>query len=270
MASSRSSALMPLLLALSGILPLHACDKRNDPFAGLKEEWFPPSPGEVARDAFNVYDPDKRRNSVAMLSASKFGGEEPYVRTYRLLADDPDATVRAASVHALGLHGSVQDVTLLVRRLSDEASFVRWEAASALQKIHSAEEAVAPLLKALREDTDPDVRQAVCYALGQYPEIRVFTALLAALDDPQYSVAMAAGVSLSTLTGQDLGVAGPDWLAWSQQNEGKLFDQQRTYTWQPFNKPRSILDKAQFWKKHQPKPAQAPKGQDDRVSTSSS
>lgn len=120
-------------------------DSWLSPIAG---QFLPPSPGQLARDAFNVYDPDKRRNSIALLSTASFGGEEPYLRMYRLILDDPDASVRAACIRALGLHGHREDVLRIVPYLEDATGFVRWESALALQKLHHPE-AVGPLIKAL-------------------------------------------------------------------------------------------------------------------------
>lgn len=240
---------------------LGACTGQNNPIKEMMSEFSPPTPGEVARDAFNVYDADKRRNSVAMLSASPFGGEEPYLRLYRLLVDDPDATVRAACAKALGLHGSVEDVPLLLRRLGDDVAFVRWEAAVALQRVHS-EDAVMPLMDSATKDPDADVRQAAALALGQYATPAVFGALVRALDDPDFSVAASARRSLCTLTGQDFGMDATNWLEWARQNDGRLFAHQQQYVWHPFEKPRGVLDKAQFWKKHQPVSPQVPRGLD--------
>ncbi len=84
-----------------------------------------PTPGEMARQMFNLYDPDKRREAVNRLSAAPYGGKDPYLKGYRLLIDDPDPTVRAACATALGLHGDVEDADRLILRLQDEATFVR-------------------------------------------------------------------------------------------------------------------------------------------------
>jgi len=208
----------------------------------------PPTPSEAARDAFNVYDADKRRSSVALLSNAPFGGEPPYVRVYRLLSTDVDPTVRGASVRALGLHGTTDDIPRLIVALGDEVTFVRWEAAKALQKIHSPA-AIDPLLTALRDDADNDVRMAAATALAQYPRPQVFQALVAALDDTNFSVAMAASKSLESLTGQELGSDPRDWQAFGDQNPGSLFDEGQAYTWQPFERKRGVVDRTlMFWK----------------------
>lgn len=240
-----SGAVVCVLAALSGC----SGDPEATILSDVLEPIMPPTPGEAARDAFNIYDADVRRRSVALISASPFAGEAPYVRMYRLLMDDPDPTVRAAALAALGRHGGVEDVPIMIQHLTHEASFVRWEAAKALQKIH-APEAVRPLIAALRDDEDLDVRLAAAMALGQYRERAVFDALVGALNDRDFGVRKAAARSLATLTGQDMGTDGTRWLAWADQKpEEAIFADARPYTWQPYVKPRGVFDRMQFWKK---------------------
>jgi hypothetical protein len=220
---------------------------------------IPPSPSEVARQAFNVHDPDIRRRSVAMLSAADFGGEPPYMRLYKLLIDDPDATVRAACVKAIGIHGSVEDAKLITDHVTDEDTFVRWEAAQALRKIHDPG-VVAQLIRVVQDDEDDDVRMAAADALGQYAQARVYQALVGALDDRSFSVVEAAHRSLATLTGYDFGTEGGLWLMWADKQGDKLFKQQQPYTWQPYTKPRGLLDKAMFWTKPKTVAPRTPRG----------
>ncbi len=238
--------------------------KSNDPqstiLSDLFEPMMPPTPGQAARDAFNVYDADARRKSVALISASGFSAEEPYLRMYRLLMDDPDPTVRAACLAALGRNGSAEDGPVLVDHLGHETNFVRWEAAKALQKVHYPP-AARPLIAAMRDDDDLDVRIAAAMALGQYRERPVYDALVGALGDRDFGVREAAAVSLATLTGEDLGVEGGPWLAWGEgKTPDELFVAARDYTWQPYIKPRGMLDKARFWKKYDPPAPRPPAG----------
>lgn len=226
----------------------------------------PETPGQVARDAFNVYDADVRRESVNKLSATKFGGEAPYLRLYRLLIDDPDPTVRAACCKALGHHGEVQDTKLLIPRLQDEATSVRWEAAKALQKIYDPA-AIDTLSTLLVGDEDADVRQAAATALGQYATISVFNQLVGALDDRSWSVVNASQKSLQTLTGYDFGTSGSDWLIFARKDPQAIFDQRKQYTWMPYVKPRGFWDAIQFWNKKPPAPEpQIPRGMDPLAS----
>ena len=247
----------------------------------LKQE----SPSEIARSAFNVADPDKRRRAMSLFAAAPFGGAEPYLRLYRMMlgsglrgeaamvgSPDPDATVRAAAVKALGIHGTVDDVKIIIPRLDDEVAFVRWEAAKALGRIHSPI-AIRPLLRTVREkrglrggldsggDQDVDVRQACAAALGQYASPAVFDGLVAALDDSDFGVAHAARGSLTTLIGYDMGSEPGDWLLWARKHPGEVFSDQQIYTWQPYKRPPLVLDKLQFWKKPKDVPPRLPTGQ---------
>ena len=174
------------------------------------------------------------------------------------MLDYPDATVRAACVQALGTHGTVEDAELIVARLGDTASFVRWEAARALRKIHNPI-AVGPLIQTLLNDQDIDTRIAAATALGQFPQSRVFQALVGALDDRSYGVVQAAQRSLHQLTGHDLGDDGRAWLNWARQRDGTLFDAQVAYRWHPYVKPRGFVDVIQFWRKPQEVPPRRPK-----------
>ncbi len=221
---------------------------------------FPPPPSEVARDAFNVYDADKRRRSLNLLSTADWGGEEPYLRTYRLLVDDPDPTVRAAALRALGRHGTPEDVPRIIPYLKDKTSFVRWEAATALQKLHH-KDAVDPLIQRLDQEVedDPDVRIAAAKALAQYPDTDVFQALVAALRDNSYGVVREAHRSLVTLTGEDLGEEGAAWLEWAKQRE-QLFKNRRKYTYRPYKPPPSFFDKLAFWNLPEEPSPKRPKG----------
>jgi HEAT repeats len=249
---------------LSGLLaiwavPLPGCGSGLGGDDSILAPLSPPKPGVVARDAFNLSDPDRRRRAIAMLSSASFGGEEMYVRMYRLLIDDPDATVRAACAKALGTHGGVEDAKLLVRRMEDSSDVVRWQCAKGLQRIHNPV-AIAPLTKAMAGDESEDVRMAAAFALGQYAEPGVYNALVAALDDQDYSVVSAARRSLKTLTGYDFGSDGGLWLIWAQRHRGNLFEHRETYVWQPFDKPPTFLDHLQFWKDHSPPQPQQPRG----------
>ncbi len=260
----RSTSAQTLLAAIiiggmAGVLPGCTSSNSGDVFADMIEPLMPPKPSEVARQAFNVYDPDLRRRSVALLSSSHFGHEEPYVRMYRLLIDDQDPTVRAACAHALGLHGTTQDAPTLTALLKDDTGFVRWEAAKALQKIHHLD-AVGPLMQAMANDLDNDVRLAAAAALGQYPTRPVFNALVGALSDHNFGVVQTASASLTLLTGQDLGTDGGPWLDFASANTSDLFVAQRRYTYTPYQAPPGKFSKIKFWDKPEVVEPQQPVG----------
>lgn len=268
----RCRGLLTITLACSLFGGLPGCTGSNnggDIFADLVEPLIPPKPSDVARQAFNVYDPDLRRRSVALLSSSHFGHEEPYVRLYRLLIDDQDPTVRAACAHALGQHGTTEDAATLVALLKDDTGFVRWEAAKALQKIHHPD-AAGPLMQAMSDDEDSDVRLAAAAALGQYPARPVFNALVGALIDRNFGVVQTASQSLALLTGQELGTEGGPWLDFAADHPSTLFSAQRQYTYTPYQKPPSKFSKIKFWDKPEVVEPQPPVGLAPDASTNDS
>jgi hypothetical protein len=254
----------PVLAGALLFAGLAGCDSDRE-FKELKETFVPPTPGEVARDAFSL-DPDARRRSIATLSGAIFGGEQPYVKLYRLMVSpygangEKDATVRAAAVSALGLHGTPDDVPLICDRLTDpkEEPYVKWEAAKALQKLHNPI-AIGPLIAGVKDDQE-DVRMASAYALGQYPDPRVFDELMFLLDDQNFGVVGYANLSLQTLTGQDIEADGVEWLRFQKAHPNNLFEKQRPYKWQPFNKPPGFFRKMKFWDPVKPKGPELPKG----------
>lgn len=262
---------IPLAGLCLGLVLLAGCTGNDDTtvLQDLVGTVAPPTPTEAALDLFDVYDADKRRRAVALISASPFGGETPYLQAYRLLlgqtadgqtiAPDSDPTVRAAALAALGRHGQVSDALLIVQFLNDESSFVRWQSAKALQKIHDPAVVVA-LMDAMAGDEDADVRQASAGALGQYPQPRVFHALIGALSDVNFGVVEASRDSLRQLTGMSFAQDPAVWMSWADENHGDLFTHGKPYRYEPYRKPPSLLDKAKFWSEPKPIEAIAPVG----------
>lgn len=210
--------------------------RSGDPVAPIVAMLKGDSAAQLARDSLNTYDADKRREAVVRLSNADYGGDEPFVRLYRLLLDDPDPMVRAAAVTALGEHAPASDGPLLAAMLEDESAYVRWEAAKALQKVHHPGVAAA-LSAALTKDEDADVRTAAATALGQYADATVFQTLVSALGDRNRGVVRAANESLRTLTGQDLDADAAQWLALSRECGPRLFAERRPYRYRLYSEP---------------------------------
>lgn len=205
-------------------------------------------PIDAAGDLFNVYDPDIRRRAINDLSGAPFGGEDTYVKSYRLLSEDPDPTVRAAAIRALGNHGSIEDVkTVFIPNLEYNDRIVRWEAARALQRYHHPD-AIEPLLRQVRDDDDTDVRVAGIFALGQYPDSSVVQTLIGLLNADDYAVVSQSVKTLRLLTGQQFGDDARVWLAWSK-NKTNLFEARRDYFYKDYSRPRTFTEKLAFWEK---------------------
>ncbi|MEM1446458.1 MAG: HEAT repeat domain-containing protein [Planctomycetota bacterium] len=264
-----------LAITASAGVGLIGCESAN-PFAGaedrsvlvvLAENLGGPTPGQAARQAFDREDPDRRRRAISLLSLAEWGGEDRYLAVYRLILTDPDPTVRAACVAALGRHGDANDAPLISNQLSADEAFLRWEAAKALRQLHNP--VVVPrLIATLQVDEDPDTRMAAAEALGQYPRRDVFDALVSSLTEPEYGIAHAARRSLGTLTGHDAGPEPNDWQSWAalQARPSDLFANARPYTYRQYVKPPGLIDRAQFWRDHDADARQRPAGVDQEES----
>ncbi|MEM6552443.1 MAG: HEAT repeat domain-containing protein [Planctomycetota bacterium] len=245
------------LMLLMGVvlLPMTGCTGRSGyPLVGqIVDVVVTPSPREAVLNAYNTFDPDLRRESIDLLSAAPFGGEEQYLKTYRLIIDDPDPLVTAACLRALGRHGDTRDGPAIIRRLEDESSMVRWAAAEALQRIHLPRTAVQPLITAVNEDESTDVRRAAAVALGQYEQPVVFDTLVGVLNDADFTVSQAAHQSLVFLTGQAaLPVDSRPWLAWAADNRGRLFAGGEAYVYRDYPDLPTFFDWFLFWRGEAP------------------
>ena len=210
-----------------------------------------PSPEDSVAAAFDRADADNRRAALTQLAASEVGGEPALVRMYRLLITDPDPTVRAAAISALGRHGEPADASKVAARLDPagetEPLIVRWESAKSL-RVLAADEAsrrmvVDRLVRSVQDDPDADVRLASAQALGRYRQPRVFDALVIALNDVDFGVVEAARRSLSLLTGTNAGYDPRDWkdIARELQAGDGLFADAQPYTYRSYPEKRPLL-----------------------------
>lgn len=248
-----SRALSVFAMLLAAVILLPACSDMQESLNDMNTALFPMTPREAAMQTAS-YDPDKRRNAFAAISAAPFGGEEVYLRLYRTMIEtEPDPTVRAVLIKALGDHGEPEDCPTIAMFLIDyeQQDFVRWEAAKALQRLHFPKRAIIESLKTAANpayEENNNVRAAAAHALGQYADPTVFQTLVAGLNDRDYSVIHASHRSLVILTGKDYGMNADDWMTFENNNIATLFDDQEVYTFEPYVKPRGFVDKMQFWK----------------------
>ena len=253
-----------VLIAIALVSGLCSCIA--DDLSEIGRVFNTPTPNEAARDALDPYDPNKRREGVVLLSTATFGGAAPYMKLYRDYTDhDPDPLVKAAAITALGRHGTPDDAELIAPWLSmDQSSHqhVRWCAALALQRLHNAS-VVPDLIRSLTDAREvSEVHEAVCVALGQYPEDRVVQGLLASLDARQLSVSAAAGESMHLLTGQNWGTDASAWSEWYRGAlaDGKPFQKQLDYLYPTYSRDKVWWEHVAFWMDQHWEVPQSPAG----------
>ncbi len=200
------------------------------------------SPSEAAEMATDPYSAENRYKGITLLSSADFGGQPIYLELYIDGLDDPDASVRGASVRALGRHGDPEHAALLIQALDDEDDFVRLEAARGLQRIHSSD-AIDPMLELIDEENESntDIRAACADALGQYRQKRVVLGLIGALRDSRLAVNNRVQHSLMLLTGQNFGLDRPAWLEWYNATDD-IFAGAQPYTYPVFNRKKKIIE----------------------------
>lgn len=234
------------LLGACCVLALSACGAFDDVPRGTKSllHAFVPqtTPAQAADMATDPYSAENRYKGTTLLSNADFGGGDVYLDLYIDGSDDPDPSVRAASIRALGRHGDPVHAPLLIRALGDSDDFVRVEAARALQRVHS-EAAIDPLIAHIDEDREPDidVRAAAADALGQYRQTRVVLALISALRDSRLAVNDRVQHALTTLTGQNFDLDRRAWLDWFNSTDN-LFVAAQPYTYPVFHRKRRIVE----------------------------
>lgn len=238
--------LMLTLAAMGGLLPVSGCGTFDGAPRGadsLMQVLAPQtSPTEAAEMATDPYSAENRYKGITLLSSADFGGQPIYLELYADGLDDDDASVRGASVRALGRHGDPEHAPLIIDALADTDDFVRLEATRALQRIHTSD-AIEPLLILIDEDQEKntDIRAAAADALGQYREKRVVLGLIGALRDSRLAVNNRVLHALMILTGQNFGLDRPAWLEW-YNGTGDVFAGAQPYTYPIFNRKKKIIE----------------------------
>lgn len=213
-----------------------------------------PTPQEAAAWMIDAYDADKRYRGTLLIANAPWGGGPEYLSVYRaklnpemkhdsgLSLYDDDALGRAAAVRGLSLHGSPDDVPLILTQIDSDNEHLRWECVRALQRLHNPA-AIRPLLTRLELDNEPnpDIRADAAAALGQYAERRVLDGLFGALNDPDLAVNTAARDSLNTLTGQDLGFNRKQWVVWATDNPSP-FAGRTEYQYPVYHRDPNLLE----------------------------
>ncbi|MDZ4763842.1 MAG: HEAT repeat domain-containing protein [Chloroflexota bacterium] len=155
-----------------------------------------------------------RRREMRMLAihALRRSGDVATIPALIARLSDRSAEVRRAAAHALAHMGDERALSALAgSMLSDESSYIRWEAAKALGKLVSALPAASAqvrvlpeLLEALSADTSGYVRYAAAEALGKIESHEALDGLIEALlHDSNDYVRLAAAKALGKINDAD-------------------------------------------------------------------
>ncbi len=233
-----------MLLALAA---LGGCDTIQSDFSQFVDSFSQPTPAEAAQWAADPNDRENARRGTVLLANAPWGGALPYLKLYRLYAEEaPDPLVRAAALQALGRHGDASDAVLVSKSLESPFRQVRLAAAKALQRLHDPAVADSIWPRLIDTSEDPDVRAELAIALGQYQTPAVFQALVAALSQRELAVNIAAVDALRTLTGANLGLDEDAWLR-HYASTATPFAGGRVYMYPTFVRRLDIWDRLIFW-----------------------
>ena len=239
------------LLAITGVC-MSSCVV--DDFNNMAEGFSPISPTQAAIMAVDQYNADERRTGITLLANSTFGGAPEYVSLYRdYVLEDSDPLVRAASIKALARFGTSDDALLIAPWLDiriESSAQVRRASAIALQRLHNPAVINTLLLSLRNTEEEGQVRASVATALGQYPENRVFIALISALQAPDLAIDLSAAQSLHSLTGQVFGIDWDAWFEWGElivQERGDIFEHMAKYEYPTYQHQERWWDKLAFW-----------------------
>ena len=195
------------------------CGKGNKPFTlqGTVENLMGPPATQQVSKAFDVDDPDRRREGIVALSSNKWGLVEPHLKGYAaILRTDDHPVVRAAAVRALGKAGDEKYLDDIIRTMSDPSDAVRVDTVIALENFHTkAVESV--LQKHAADDASPQVRSACAKVLKKYRTKSTFAVLVGCLNDKNMVVRYNAHQSLVDLAGLDMGMGSDAWKIQMEQ-----------------------------------------------------
>jgi HEAT repeat protein len=110
---------------------------------------------------------------------------------------DPEPTVRAAAVVAIGFIGSREHARTLLPLLEDPASTVRFQTVSALAFL--GDPSVGPKLKTRYDIESTTIRDQILRAIGQLGGPLAYPLLAQAITDPDAQIRRAAAVGFSFL-----------------------------------------------------------------------
>jgi len=237
-----------VLAGFVSIATLGGCDTLGSDVGNIFQDIAPPSPRQAAEWALDPHDAENRRRGTTLLANAPWGGSDVYTTMYRdRVANELDPQVLAISIRALARWGVVDDAIPIAAHLEHPSREVRWEAARGLQRLHNPA-VVAELTRRLADQNeDQGVRLESAIALGQYPQDRVFQALVAALDARELGINLEAQQSLVLLTGEDFGFDRVAWIRWYDAT-AEPFANQDTFYFPTFTRRVRLGDRLAFWR----------------------
>jgi HEAT repeat protein len=137
-------------------------------------------PGWLPELESALSSPDAERRWWAVRALAQLPGADA-TRCLLNAAADPDDSVRAAAVFALGERAAPEAVVPLLFALGDASEYLARLATEAL--IHVGQPAVPGLIRALEQDAQPRVRANAARALAFIGDTRAIPALFKALED---------------------------------------------------------------------------------------
>ena len=216
MTGASGQRILVLLFGLAAVAAAGCADLDILPY------WVP-FQGPISDKLPGVPTPAERIVELRSLSerAAKSGPEEKQ-RIAQELVDsirtEKDPLIRTEIIRTLGSYSGSASDAVLKASLGDTDSKVRIAACEAWAKRGDAQ-AVALLAEVLQSDVDSDVRLAAARSLGETKNSEAVAALGEALNDSNPAMQYRAVLSLSKVTGKNL---GNDVNRWQQYVKGEL------------------------------------------------
>ncbi len=203
-----SAALLAIVIgAVSG------CAQR--PFsaiAGLQAPWAVDSVEDERHLADTLFD--KKRRMEAAVAVAKNGPVEQQQKVAKGLAEiirrDPILLLRLHAVNLASVLRCPAAFSALVDASTDSSADIRIAAVKAWESM-PADQAVPQLQEMIGSDTNIDVRLSATKALGKFSGQQAVRAISLALNDPDPALQLRAMESLTSASGENLGLSVGAW-----------------------------------------------------------
>ncbi len=166
----------------------------------------------------SLYDASPLVRRWSIVTLARHGDPQAADRFILMLNPElePVALVRATAVVGLRVIGDKRAIPALVTACADPEPIVRCDAARALGVMGGPPE-IATLVPLARRDPDANVRLEAVYAIRNISGRDTIPIFIAALSDPDESIAFAAHAALMDLTGLRFSPDKTQWQKWWQE-----------------------------------------------------